>query len=181
MVNVGEQPVPMNVFLSYGERDKLRNQRHTTTTDAPNGLGADEYPLLSLYVMKSTVPDRRYVGGALPLVHASARYDASSMPDRRYLGYLGVALPLVHASAHHDAPIHFPTGTWACSPPMSRSMSRTRSSRMRGASRLGGPSLPAACTRYLQSWTKAPTTRCTARYDASDDNSWTTHWPLSDH
>jgi hypothetical protein len=100
MVNVGEQPVPMNVFLSYGERDKLRNQRHTTTTDAPNGLGADEYPLLSLYVMKSTVPDRRYVGGALPLVHASARY---------------------------DAPIHFPTGTWACSPPMWRSMSRTRS------------------------------------------------------
>jgi hypothetical protein len=93
MVNVGEQPVPMNVFLSYGERDKLRNQRHTTTTDAPNGLGADEYPLLSLYVMKSTVPDRRYVGGALPLVHASARYDASSMPDRRYLGYLGGALP----------------------------------------------------------------------------------------
>jgi hypothetical protein len=154
MVNVGEQPVPMNVFLSYGERDKLRNQRHTTTNDAPNGLGADEYPLLSLYVMKSTVPDRRYVGGALPLVHASA---------------------------HHDAPIHFPTGTWACSPPMSRSMSRTRSSRMHGASRLGGPSLPAACTRYLQSWTKAPTTRCTARYDASGDNSWTTHWPLSDH
>ena len=100
MVNVGEQPVPMNVFLSYGERDKLRNQRHTTTNDAPNGLGADEYPLLSLYVMKSTVPDRRYVGGALPLVHASA---------------------------HHDAPIHFPTGTWACSPPMWRSMSRTRS------------------------------------------------------
>ena len=100
MVNVGEQPVPMNVVLSYGERDKLRNQRHTTTTDAPNGLGADEYPLLSLYVMKSTVPDRRYVGGALPLVHAGA---------------------------HHDAPIHFPTGTWACSPPMWMSMSRTRS------------------------------------------------------
>jgi hypothetical protein len=46
----------MNVFLSYGECDKLRNQRHTTTTDAPNGLGADEYPLLSLWVMKSTSP-----------------------------------------------------------------------------------------------------------------------------
>ena len=97
MVNVGEQPVPMNVFLSYGKRDMLLNQRHTTTTDdAPKGLGAS----LSLWVMKSTVPVRRYVGGALPLVHAGA---------------------------HLDAPIHFPTGTWACSPPMWRSMSRTRS------------------------------------------------------
>ncbi len=86
VVNVGEQPVPMNVFLSYGKRDMLLNQRHTTTTDDdPTGLGAS----LSLWVMKSTVPDRRYVGGALPLVHASAHHDvASTSPQVR-----GRALP----------------------------------------------------------------------------------------
>ena len=56
----------MNVFLSYGERDMLRNKRYTTTTDAPNGFGAEEHPLLSLYVMKSTMPDRRYVGVLSP-------------------------------------------------------------------------------------------------------------------
>ena len=158
-VNVGKEPVPMNVFLSYGDRDMLRNQRHTTTTDAPNGLGADDSPTLSLWVMKSTVPDRRYVGylgGALPLVHASAHHDApSTSPQVR-----GRALPLrggvcrpldlfecVVRLGSMDPrackcsprrPLHFPTG----------------------ASRLGGPSLPAVCTRSSQSWPKAPTTRC---------------------
>ena len=159
MVNVGKEPVPMNVFLSYGERDMLRNKRHTTTTDAPNGFGAEEHPLLSLYVMKSTMPDRRYVGVLSP----SCMHVLTTTPP------------------------HFPTGTWACSPPTWRSMSRTRPFRMHGASRLGGlafyackcsprrpihfptgasrlggPSLPAVCTRSSQSWPKAPTTRCAA-------------------
>ena len=39
-----------------------------TAADPPGGLGGDERPLLSLYVMKSKVPEKRYVGPLSPNV-----------------------------------------------------------------------------------------------------------------
>jgi len=68
MINVGDKPTTVSAFLSYAERDLQRNKRHLTTADPPSGLGADERPLLSLYVMKSKVPERRYVGVLSPYV-----------------------------------------------------------------------------------------------------------------
>jgi len=68
MINLGDKPTSVAAFLSYAERDLLRNKRHLTTTDPPSGLGAEERPLLSLYVMKSKVPERRYVGTLSPYV-----------------------------------------------------------------------------------------------------------------
>ena len=68
LINVGAQPTTVYAFLSYAERDIARNKRHTMVTDPPGGLGAEERSLLSLYVMKSRVPDRRYVGTLSPHV-----------------------------------------------------------------------------------------------------------------
>lgn len=75
LINVGPpnadakaQAVPVHAFLSYGERDAARNKRHTAVVDPPGGMGAEERPLLSLYVMKSKVPDKRYVGTLSPYV-----------------------------------------------------------------------------------------------------------------
>ena len=66
MINVGAAPTVVSAFLSYAERDVQRNKRHMSAADPPSGLGAEERPLLSLYVMKSKVPERRYVGTLSP-------------------------------------------------------------------------------------------------------------------
>ena len=68
LINVGSAPTTVSAFLSYAERDIARNRRHTTVSDPPGGMGAEERPLLSLYVMKSKVPDKRFVGTLSPYV-----------------------------------------------------------------------------------------------------------------
>jgi len=75
MINVGTNPTTVSAFLSYGERDAARNKRHTMVSDPTGGL-PEEKPLLSLYVMKSKVPEKRYVGTLSPFVE---EYVAHSM------------------------------------------------------------------------------------------------------
>ena len=68
LINAGSASTNVVAFLSYAERDVARNRRHTTVADPPGGMGAEERPLLSLYVMKPRVPERRYVGTLSPYV-----------------------------------------------------------------------------------------------------------------
>ena len=68
LINVGDSPTPVSAFLSYAERDAARNERYKHVADPPGGMGAEERPLLSLYVMKSRVPERRFVGTLSPYV-----------------------------------------------------------------------------------------------------------------
>ena len=68
IINVGSTPTTVSAFLSYAERDMQRNKRYQMTADPPGGIGAEDRPLLSLYVMKSKVPERRYVGTLSPYV-----------------------------------------------------------------------------------------------------------------
>ena len=68
LINVDEKPSTAVAFLSYGERDETRNKRHTLTVDPPGGVGVEDKPLLSMYVMKSRVPDKRFVGTLSPQV-----------------------------------------------------------------------------------------------------------------
>ena len=65
LISMAEAETQLQVLLSYGERDAAQNRRYLQTVDAapPN---ADERPMLSLYVMKNNVPDRRYVGMLSP-------------------------------------------------------------------------------------------------------------------
>ena len=166
MVNVGEEPVPMNVFLSYGDRDMLRNKRHTTTTDAPNGFGAEEHPLLSLYVMKSTMPDRRYVGVLSPSCMHVLTTTPPPLPHR----YVGVLSPYVEEYVTHST---F-SNAWCVSTRWSRILC------MQVLTKTPHP-LPHRCVSAR--WTLAPggvysilavmaegTNHEVRRYDASDDH-----------
>lgn len=68
VLSVGSSPSRVHALLSYGERDEARNKRHTSVHDPPGGLGGEERPALSLYVMRARVPDRRYAGQLSPYV-----------------------------------------------------------------------------------------------------------------
>eukprot|EP00965_Chrysotila_dentata_P202376 6181090-Pleurochrysis_carterae.AAC.6 len=65
LINMGTEPTTIRALLSYGERDAALNARYANTVDA-SPASADERPMLSMYVMKNNVPDRRYVGNLSP-------------------------------------------------------------------------------------------------------------------
>ena len=64
---MAETASSVRVLLSYGERDAFQNRRYLQSVDSSNAT-ADERPMLSLYVMKNNVPDKRYVGMLSPQV-----------------------------------------------------------------------------------------------------------------
>ena len=74
---MGTTAAPVRALLSYGERDAALNKRHTQAVDAGgSSLSAssstsgrpEEKPMLSMYVMKSHVPDKRFIGTLSPSV-----------------------------------------------------------------------------------------------------------------
>jgi len=67
LINMAEAAASVRVLLSYGERDAFQNRRYLQSVDSSNAT-ADERPMLSLYVMKNNVPDKRYVGMLSPQV-----------------------------------------------------------------------------------------------------------------
>ena len=67
LINMSEVPSSVRVLLSYGERDAFQNKRYLQVVDNV-GVASDERPMLSLYVMKNNVPDKRYVGMLSPQV-----------------------------------------------------------------------------------------------------------------
>ena len=77
LINMGTTAAPVRALLSYGERDAALNKRHTQAVDAGgSSLSAssstsgrpEEKPMLSMYVMKSHVPDKRFIGTLSPSV-----------------------------------------------------------------------------------------------------------------
>lgn len=67
LINMAEAASPVRVLLSYGDRDAFQNKRYLQVVDS-GGATPDERPMLSLYVMKNNVPDKRYVGMLSPQV-----------------------------------------------------------------------------------------------------------------
>jgi len=68
LMNNSEKAVTVRALLSYAERDEQLNTRHLQTVDAAGGRAStgEERPMLSAYVMKNNVPDKRYVGNLSP-------------------------------------------------------------------------------------------------------------------
>ena len=67
LINMGERPTPVRALLSYGERDEMLNKRHLQTFDQQMS-SAEERPMLSMYVMKANVPDKRFIATLSPQV-----------------------------------------------------------------------------------------------------------------
>jgi len=67
LINMGEKPTPVRALLSYGERDEMLNKRHLQTFDQQMS-SAEERPMLSMYVMKANVPDKRFIATLSPQV-----------------------------------------------------------------------------------------------------------------
>ena len=67
LINMGTKPTPVRALLSYGERDEMLNKRHLQTFDQQMAT-AEERPMLSMYVMKANVPDKRFVATLSPQV-----------------------------------------------------------------------------------------------------------------
>lgn len=67
LINMGEKTTPVRALLSYGERDEMLNKRHLQTFDQQMA-SAEERPMLSMYVMKANVPDKRFIATLSPQV-----------------------------------------------------------------------------------------------------------------
>ena len=67
LINMGEKATPVRALLSYGERDEMLNKRHLQTFDQQMS-SAEERPMLSMYVMKANVPDKRFIATLSPQV-----------------------------------------------------------------------------------------------------------------
>lgn len=67
LINMSDAETSVKVLLSYGDRDATQNKRYLQSVDTVNAT-MDERPMLSLYVMKNNVPDKRYVGMLSPQV-----------------------------------------------------------------------------------------------------------------